>query len=96
MSVEDNLKCKTVKGIVNKDLGRRSSRKRVNQCLTVTQEIKILQWFNKFLKRNVRKNVNPVIFYDEKLYCTKQCYNGKNDVVYTATFLEYTWNHWNR
>lgn len=43
MFVEGNLKRKTVKGIVNKDLGRRSSHKRINQCLTVTQEIKILQ-----------------------------------------------------
>lgn len=40
----------------------------------------------KLFKQHDRKNVYRIIFLNEKLFYTEQCYKTKNDAVYSAIF----------
>lgn len=86
MAAEENMSRRTMQLILNEDLGFRPYRKRKVQGLTTAQIVKRLQRCKKLLNRHGSKSVEKIIFSDEKLFCTEQSYNAKNDVVYSATF----------
>ena len=49
--------------------------------LNAAQIIKSLQRCNKLLNRHDSETVDRIMFFDDKLFCTEQSYNAKNDVA---------------
>ena len=72
--------------IINENLGIRPYRKKQVQGLAVAHIIKSLQRYKKLLNWHSRECVDLMLFSDEKLLCTEQCYNAKSNVEYSAIF----------
>ena len=56
------------------------------QGLTKSQRIKMIQRHEKLIRRHGKKSVDRMVFSDEKIFCTEQSFNAKNDIVYSTTF----------
>lgn len=86
LAKQENVSERSMRRILSNDLGLKAYRKRKIHGLSNAQKLKRLQRCKKLLKRHGPKKVQKIIFSDEKLFCTEQSYNSKNDVVYSVAF----------
>ena len=71
IAAEDNVSHTTGQVILNEDLGFHPYRKRKVQGLTKSQIIKIIQRYEKLIRRHSKKRVDKMIFSNEKIFCTE-------------------------
>ena len=51
-----------------------------------------MQRHEKLIRWHSKKNIDKMILSDEKIFCTEQFYNAKNDIVYSTTFEDTSQN----
>lgn len=85
LAQEEGINRESMRTILHVDLGLRAYRKRKIHGLTNAQKLKRLDRSKKLLKRHAGRNLDKIIFSDEKLFVMQQAHNSKNDVVYSLS-----------
>lgn len=77
-----------MQNFIIKEFGFRANRKKISEFDTSKNRKKI-----QLFRQHDDLSVNRIIFSDEKLSCTEQCYNPQNYVRYAIVFKDIPRNY---
>lgn len=88
MALQMGLSSKTVKKVLNEDLGLRAYRKKSGHLLNERLKAMRVKRSKVLLKRYAKNKHRDILFTDEKIFNIEEKYNKQNDRVYAASSVE--------